>query len=111
MPDHDGPMMSDMLRTRDAATFPTKLAGWTVLAVSLLLLTLDTATPTESLTAYFCLAALTLALTIWSGPARALSDLTVLPAAAFLLRLGLEGLDFGPLARELADRAIAVRPA
>ncbi len=110
MPDHDGPMMSDMLRTRDAATFPTKLAGWTVLAVSLLLLTLDTATPTESLTAYFCLAALTLALTIWSGPARALSDLTVLPAAAFLLRLGLEGLDFGPLARELADRAIAVRP-
>lgn len=110
MPDHDGPMMSEMLRTGRAATFPTKLAGWTVLAVSLLLLTLDTATPAESFMAYSCLAALTLALTIWSGPARALSDLTVLPAVAFLVRLGLEGLNFGPLARELADRAIAVRP-
>ncbi|MEI2806652.1 MAG: DUF2339 domain-containing protein [Albidovulum sp.] len=109
LPDHAGAMLAEMALRRGRPIFPTRLAGGTVAAASLLLLLLDTATPAESLLVYLCLAALALALTVWSGTARALSDLTVLPAAAFLVRLGLEGLDGGPLAADLAGRAIALR--
>ena len=107
-PDHGGAMMVEMLG-RGRPIFPTKLAGGTVAAAGLLLLLLDTATPAESLLVYLCLAALTLALSFWSRRAPALSDLTLLPAAAFLVRLGLEGLDRGPLAADFAGRAIALR--
>lgn len=112
LPDHAGAMTVDQLRRKRRAwpAFPTGLAAGTVAAVSLLLLVLGTGTGAESLLVYLCLAALTLALTIWSGGARALSDLTALPAAAFLVRLGIEGLDRGPLAREFLAGAIALRP-
>ncbi len=110
VPDHTGAMMVEMaLRKGAAPIFPTKLAGATVLAASLLLLLLDPSTPDESLLVYLCLAALALALTFWSRRAPALSDLTLLPAAAFLLRLGFEGMDRGPLAADLLGRAIALR--
>ena len=112
LPDHAGAMMIGMLRRKGAERpiFPTVLAAGTVLAVSLYLLFLRTGTGAESLLVYFCLIGLALALTVWSVGARALSDLTVLPAAAFLLRLGFEGLDYGPLAQEFSARAIAIRP-
>ncbi len=109
VPDHGGAMMVEMALRRGRPIFPTKLAGGTVAAASLLLLLLDTATAAESLLVYLCLAALTLALAFWSRRAPALSDLTLLPAAAFLVRLGLEGLDRGPLAADFAGRAIALR--
>ncbi|MCB2116862.1 MAG: DUF2339 domain-containing protein, partial [Rhodobacteraceae bacterium] len=111
VPDHAGAMMVEALRRKDRAlpTFPTKLAAGTVAAATLLLPFLRTGTGAESLLVYLCLTALTLALTVWSGSARALSDLTVLPAAAFLVRLGLEGFDRGPLADEVAAAAIALR--
>ncbi len=111
LPDHAGAMTVEMLRRKKRArpAFPTGLAAGTVAAASLLLLVLRTGTGAESLLVYLCLAALTLALTIWSGGARALSDLTALPAAAFLVRLGIEGLDTGPLAREFSAGAIALR--
>lgn len=112
MPDHAGKMAVELFAKKggDRPRFPTLLAAGTVLAVAVLLLTLDTATPAESLLVYLCAAALAVALTVWSGPARALSDLTLLPASAFLLRLGLEGLDRGPLSAEFAAQAIALRP-
>lgn len=112
MPDHAGAMASEVLRPKraDAPIFPTRLAAGTVLAASLLLLFLQTGTGAESQLVFLCLAGLTLALTVWSTGARALSDLTMLPAAAFLLRLGFEGLDSGPLQQDFLSRAIAIRP-
>jgi uncharacterized membrane protein len=112
LPDHSGAMIAEMLRPKGAATpqFPTLLAAGAVLAASLLLLTLGTGTGAESLLIYLCLAGLALALTVWSGGAPALSDLALLPAAAFLARLGIEGLDRGPLAQEFWAQAIENRP-
>ncbi|WP_347312596.1 DUF2339 domain-containing protein [Defluviimonas sp. SAOS-178_SWC] len=111
LPDHAGAMAVEMLRRNrgERPIFPTGLAAGTVGVVSLLLLFLETDTGAESLLVYLCLAALTLALTIWAGSARALSDLTALPAAAFLVRLGIEGLEYGPLAQEFAAGSIALR--
>ncbi len=112
MPDHAGAMTIEALRGKggEKPIFPTLLAAGTVAAASFLLLALDSDTGAESLMAYICLAGLALALTVWSTGARALSDLTVLPAAAFLLRLGFEGLDRGPLRQDFVSRAIAIRP-
>ncbi len=112
MPDHAGAMTIGALRGKggEKPIFPTLLAAGTVAAASFLLLALDSDTGAESLMAYICLAGLALALTVWSTGARALSDLTVLPAAAFLLRLGFEGLDRGPLRQDFVSRAIAIRP-
>lgn len=110
VPDHAGTMMVELRAWKaQPPIFPTKLAGATVAAASLLLLLLETATPAESLLVYLCLAALALALAVWSPGAPALSDLTALPAAAFLARLGIEGLNFGPLAADLAGKAIVLR--
>lgn len=112
MPDHAGRMAVELFVTKggERPRFPTLLAAGTVLTVSAQLLVLDTGAPADGLLVLLCLAALALALTLWSGPARALSDLTLLPASAFLLRLGIEGLEFGPLAREFAAQAISLRP-
>lgn len=116
LPDHSGAMLVEMLvemlrrKGGDKPFFPTLLAAGTVLAVSLYLLVLRTDTGAESLLVFVCLAALALALTVWSVGARALSDLAALPAAAFLLRLGIEGLDYGALAQEFLSQAIALRP-
>ncbi|OYX42541.1 MAG: hypothetical protein B7Z02_11935 [Rhodobacterales bacterium 32-67-9] len=111
LPDHAGAMTVELFRRNGAERpiFPTLLAAGTVAAVSLILLFLGTGTGAESLLVYLCLAALTLALTVWSGGARALSDLTALPAAAFLMRLGIEGLGTGPLAEDLLAQTIALR--
>ncbi len=111
MPDHAGAMAYELLRPKrpEKPIFPTQLAAGTALAVSFLLLFVRTGTGAESLLVYLCLAALTLALTIWSTGARALSDLSVLPAAAFLLRLGIEGLDRGPLQQEFLSKVIDLR--
>ncbi|MBC7143171.1 MAG: DUF2339 domain-containing protein [Rhodobacteraceae bacterium] len=110
MPDHAGAMNIEAFRPKaERPVFPTRLAGAAVLAASAILLLLPTGNGAESMLVFLCLAALALALTVWSGGARALSDLTLLPAAAFLLRLGFEGLDRWPLARDFAGRAIALR--
>ncbi|MEZ5867088.1 MAG: DUF2339 domain-containing protein [Defluviimonas denitrificans] len=112
MPDHAGAMTIAALRGKggEMPIFPTLLAAGTVAVASFLLLVLDSNTVAESLMAYICLAGLALALTVWSGGARALSDLTVLPVAAFLLRLGFEGVSSGPLQQDFLSRAVAVRP-
>ncbi|MEZ5778941.1 MAG: DUF2339 domain-containing protein [Paracoccaceae bacterium] len=111
MPDHAGAMNAEFLQGRGKVRpiFPTLLAGAAVLATSGLLLVLPTDNGTESLLVFLCLAVLTVALTIWSGGARALSDLTLLPASAFLVRLGFEGADNWPLAYEFWTQAIENR--
>jgi len=111
VPDQQGAMLTGMLRARDRRPeFPTALAGATVLAASVILVPMPTGSGAESALVLLCLAALALALTIWSAGAPALSDLTLLPAAGFVLRLGLEGIGRGPLARDFAAQAIALRP-
>ncbi|MCW3784076.1 DUF2339 domain-containing protein [Defluviimonas salinarum] len=112
LPDHQGPMLAEALWRKGQGGwphFPTRLAGGAVAAAAVILTLLPAETGAESLLVFLCLAALALALTTWSGPAPALSDLTLLPVAGFLLRLGLEGLDRWPLAREFAARAIHLR--
>ncbi|MGB3313943.1 MAG: DUF2339 domain-containing protein [Albidovulum sp.] len=112
MPDHDGAMVIGMIRSgrKDRPIFPTLLAGGAVAATSVALLFLPSGNAAESTLVFLCLAALTLALTIWSAKgAPALSDLTLLPAAAYLLRLGFEGMDRWPLARDFAAKATHLR--
>ncbi|MCV2871905.1 DUF2339 domain-containing protein [Defluviimonas sp. WL0050] len=112
MPDHKGSMLVTALRSRKAERpiFPVLLAAGAVAASSVGLLYLPADNAAESTVAFLCLAALTLLLTVWAGKdAPALSDLTVLPAAAFLLRLGFEGMDRWPLARDFAAKAIDLR--
>ena len=58
----------------------------------------------------FVLAALGLLMILWSSRgAPALSDLTILPVAGFLMRLGLEAFATAPLARDFARHAIDLR--
>ncbi|WP_461306909.1 DUF2339 domain-containing protein, partial [Albidovulum sp.] len=110
-PDHGGDMMIEtILKGRAAAVaFPTRLAAGAVAASSAALLLLPAGTAAESALALACLAALGVALTLWASSGPALSDLAALPAAGFLLRIGLEGLDRWPLARDFAAQAIAAR--
>ncbi len=110
MPDHAGAMNVEVLRREaEKPAYPTLLAGATVLVVSAILLLMPTANGAESTLVFLCLAVLTMALAVWSTNARALSDLTVLPAAAYLLRLGFEGMDPWPLAREFSAQVIVSR--
>lgn len=90
--------------------FPTRLAGGAVAAASAALLLLPSVSAEESLLVFLCLAALALALALWAEGARALSDLTILPAAAFLARLATEGVERGPLAADYVAQAIRLRP-
>lgn len=112
MPDHSGAMVLETVRPgcKEKPKFPTLLAGGAVAATSVALLFLPTDNAAESTVVFLCLAVLTLALTIWSAKgAPALSDLTLAPAAAYLIRLGFEGLDRWPLARDFGAMARELR--
>ena len=112
MPDHGGPMLIDMIHSgrKEKPHFPTLLAAGAIAATSVALLFLPTDNAAESTVVFLCLVVLTLALTLWSAKgAPALSDLALLPAAAYLIRLGFEGLDRWPLARDFASKAIELR--
>ena len=112
VPTHEGRMIAETLWSRGSGewpVFPTRLAGGAVAVSSAILVLLPAQNGAESTLAYLCLAVLTLALVLWADKARALADLAALPAAGFLLRLGLEGLDRWPLAREFAGQAAHLR--
>ena len=112
VPTHEGRMIAETLWSRGSGewpVFPTRLAGGAVAGFK----------------RYSCSAScpkrggkhLGLSLSggidagagALGGQARALADLAALPAAGFLLRLGLEGLDRWPLAREFAGQAAHLR--
>ncbi|SPH16865.1 hypothetical protein DEA8626_00379 [Defluviimonas aquaemixtae] len=109
LPDHAGAMLAEALVWKRPLQFPTLLAGGGVLASTALLTLLPTENGAESTLVFLCLAVLALALTVWSGAARAISDLTALPVAGFLLRLVIEAVERGPLARDYAAAAIVFR--
>ena len=76
VPDHDGPMIAEAIWSRGRGSwpmFPVRLAGGAVGASSLLLTLLPAGNGAESTLAYLCLAALTLALVLWTDKARALA--------------------------------------
>ncbi|MGC1429320.1 MAG: DUF2339 domain-containing protein [Albidovulum sp.] len=107
--DHGGPMLAELLTKKARPEFPTMLAAGAVAASSLILVLMPTDNAVESTIVYFGLTALAVALAFWSGKARALSDLTILPAAAFLVRLGFDGIDSWPLAQSYHAGAITLR--
>ncbi|MGB3148527.1 MAG: DUF2339 domain-containing protein, partial [Paracoccaceae bacterium] len=110
-PDHGGPMVSELAFRGRAflPRFPTGLAAGALLVSSLLLWRIIPDNPAESMLALLCLALLALALTVWSERAPALSDLTLIPAVLFLVRLGTEGMEQQPMARDFANKAIEFR--
>lgn len=110
IPDHQGPTLAQAALGRAGRPgFPTLLAWGASGLATLWLLFLDSQSGAESLMAFLGLAVLALALIVWSERAPALSDLAALPAMAFLLRLGFEGLEHWPLAAEYGAQAIALR--
>ena len=110
MPSHAGAMVSDLLwrKSKDWPAFPTRLVAGTLAAASLTLALLGAVSAAESLLVFALLAAMVLALAIWAQRAPALADLTVLPAVAFLARLGLESLG-GPLHGAFMAQMILLR--
>ncbi|WP_343117056.1 DUF2339 domain-containing protein [Ostreiculturibacter nitratireducens] len=112
IPRHQGRMLSEAFFKPEGGwpEFPTRLAGGAVAVSSAALLMQQTMTAEESILVFLCLAALALALTLWADGARALSDLAILPAGAFLARLWQEGMGRGPLSRDYVWQAIDLRP-
>ncbi len=113
-PDHQGPMLAEFFLSRgtgDRPLFPTWLGAGAVAVSSAGLLLLPAGVAAESGIAFLGLALLTAALVWWSAGARALQDIALLPALAFLARLVFEGADLWPLAADYANRAAALRPA
>ena len=110
LPDHQGAMVAQALLRRGGwPIFPTLLAAGAVAVSTLWQVLLDTQNGAESTLVFLCLAVLALAIIFWAEGAPALTDLAALPAAGFLVRLGLEGMDRWPLARDYAGQAIALR--
>jgi uncharacterized membrane protein len=112
-PDHDGPMVAEALRARGQEgwpIFPVRLAAGSVGLSTLGLALVPGPGAGEGLLAFLCLAALAAVLIVWSRGARALSDLSLVPAAGFLVRLWLDGFGHRPLAAAFGAQAIGLRP-
>ncbi len=112
IPDHAGAMPGESLMSRGKGgwpIFPTRVAAGAVLAASVSLAMLPAYTGGASMLAFAMLAVLVVALAIWAAPARALADLTAIPAAAFLARLAMEGLHYGPLWSEFMAQDLLTR--
>lgn len=102
-PEHDGPMVSEAVFARGAAgwpDFPVRLVAGAVGVASVLVVLSYAGTAAEDWLLYLSLGGMGLALILWAHRAPALADLAVIPAAAFLFRLGTQGgYDAGPLAQ------------
>ena len=113
MPDHAGPAVLQAVLARGAAgwpIFPTRLVAGAVLVSSAGVLLLRGDSALISMTAYAGLTVLALTLLIWTERAEGLADLALLPAAALILRLVVEGAENWPLAYDLMAQTIALRP-
>lgn len=110
-PDHEGPMVSEFIWNKQAgrAPFPVLLAAGSVALTSFLLLILPAASGAETVLALLSLAVLTTLLAVWSPAARGLADLAALPALAFVVRVALEGADYGALFSEYNAASLVLR--
>ncbi|WP_299082461.1 DUF2339 domain-containing protein [uncultured Ruegeria sp.] len=105
-PDHAGPMIVEMLRRQNGALwpeFPTRLAFAAVTASSVILSVHWADSAGEFWLGVCLLAGLTLALMLWARDARALQDLTVLPALGLIWFVLRHGLDNGSVVRVFAE--------
>lgn len=113
IPDHPGPTVSEALLHRGKSgwpPFPVRLAAGAGLASALGLLVQAGGSSGEGMLIYAALAALALLYLLWADRAPGLSDLALLPATAFLLRLVIEPFDYWPVAAAFGSKAIAFRP-
>ncbi|ESW60124.1 MAG: membrane protein [Rhodobacter sp. CACIA14H1] len=98
IPDQQGPSLTDALLIHNARIrpgFPVLLAAGTTLAATALIFTGQAWD--MPLLPFVLLAALTILLALWTGRAGGIQDLSLIPAAAFLLRIGTEAQTAGPL--------------
>ncbi|CUH50194.1 DUF2339 domain-containing protein [Ruegeria atlantica] len=105
-PDHEGRMISEIIATKNGLQwpeFPTRLAfgAMSVSAVVLAIHWPDSAA--EFWLGVMLLAGLTLGLPTWASQARALQDLTILPAAGLTWFVLIQGWDNGSVARRFAE--------
>lgn len=105
-PDHSGRLISEVILTGKGGPwpeFPTRLAFGAV-AVSTAILSLHWPdSPAEFWLGVVLLSGLTLGLMIWASQARALQDMTVLPAAGLIWFILIHGWDHGTVARQFAE--------
>ncbi|WP_284438377.1 DUF2339 domain-containing protein [Sulfitobacter albidus] len=108
-PDHSGPVTTVgvlarvAIGTRGWPQFPTVMAFASVAASAFLLLTYFGGRADTSWLSLLLLTALTVALILWSRAAPALQDQPLLPGAALIASVLLQGLDRSALARGFAN--------
>lgn len=95
-PDQSGPSLVEMVQG-GLPSFPMRLAMGGMLATAAILALLPLPDAGSVILAFLLMAGLVVALLLWADRAPALHELALIPAAAFLARLGLEGLWSGPL--------------
>lgn len=111
LPDQSGPSLVDLVWEggRVLPAFPMRLALGAMTASAVILASLPLPDAGSVMLAFALTAGLVVALLIWADRAAALHDLALIPAAAFLARLGLEGLWSGPLWREFTAATVEAR--
>ncbi len=105
-PDHTGPMIAEVIRRRKGdpwPEFPTRIAFGAVLTSSIILSLHWSDSSGEFWLGVALFTALILALILWTKAARALQDVTVLPALGLIWFVLLHGLDGGSVWRGFAD--------
>ncbi len=110
--DHGGTTITGTVLRRGKGawpSFPVRLAGGMTAAACVLLALLDVRSPTEAGLILALLAGLALILAVWAWRAPALADLALIPTVAFLARLGLEVIWYGPLYGSFLGRKAELR--
>ncbi|WP_171231082.1 DUF2339 domain-containing protein [Ruegeria sp. HKCCA6707] len=105
VPNHDGPMIAEIIRRKKGAPwpeFPTRLAFGAVLLSSVILSIHWADTSSEFWLSVGLFAALTLALILWASDAPALQDMTVFPGLGLIWFVLLHGFDGGVVAQSFA---------
>ncbi|EEE38601.1 hypothetical protein RKLH11_2444 [Rhodobacteraceae bacterium KLH11] len=106
LPDHSGPMLTEVIRRKKGDSwpeFPTRLAFGAVLATSVILSLHWADSTAEFWLGVILLSALVMSLILWAKAARALQDVTVLPALGLIWFVLVHGLDNGAVLRRFAD--------
>lgn len=110
-PDHAGPtVLSVSLIQKGGGTpvFPVML-GWAAVVAAVVALVLLIPAPGWGLLPFVLLAALAIGLALWTGEARGLHDLPLVPAAGFVALVAFAPEQWGDLFRSFEDAALALR--
>ncbi|WP_108860998.1 DUF2339 domain-containing protein [Ruegeria sp. Alg231-54] len=105
-PDHEGRMISEIIAIQKGfqwPEFPTRLAFGSVTVTTVILAIHWPDSAAEFWLGVMLLAGLTLGLLTWASQARALQDLTILPAAGLTWFVLIHGWDNGSVARWFAE--------